>query len=133
MQVLFFFSSSYHLGITNQVGVLVRPIMQAKLVLLIRQVILVSSIRQVYRFIVRPIRKVLDYLVGLYTTSPSYLVGLYTANPSYQSPRLINFGSSRNSLNTTLRPNLRPNSDDSLCHVICQLQDLRLDLRNQAQ
>ena len=34
------------------------------------------------------------------------------------SSRFKNFGSSRNSLNQTLRPNIRPNSDDSLCHVI---------------
>jgi len=36
------------------------------------------------------------------------------------------------SLNPTLRPDLRPNSDDSLCHVMnsCNLQDLRLDLRS---
>ena len=34
------------------------------------------------------------------------------------SPRFKNFGSNRNSLNTTLRPNLRPNSDDSLCCLI---------------
>ena len=37
---------------------------------------------------------------------------------STQSPRFKNFGSSCNSLNPTLRPNLRPDSDDSLCHVI---------------
>ena len=35
-----------------------------------------------------------------------------------QSPRFKSFGSSRNSLNPTFRPNLRLNSDDSLCHVI---------------
>jgi len=35
-----------------------------------------------------------------------------------QSPRLKNFGSSRNSLNPTSRPNLQLNSDDSLCQVI---------------
>ena len=34
------------------------------------------------------------------------------------SPRFKSFGSSLNSLNPALRPNLRPNSDDSLCHVI---------------
>ena len=34
------------------------------------------------------------------------------------SPRFKSFGSSLNSLNAALRPNLRPNSDDSLCHVI---------------
>jgi len=32
--------------------------------------------------------------------------------------RFKNFGLSRNALNPTLRPNLRPNSDDSLCLVI---------------
>ena len=31
---------------------------------------------------------------------------------------LKTFDSGRNSLNQALRPNLRPNSDDSLCHVI---------------
>ena len=35
-----------------------------------------------------------------------------------QSPRFKSFGSSLNSLNAALRLNLRPNSDDSLCHVI---------------
>ena len=35
-----------------------------------------------------------------------------------QSPRFKSFGSSRNSLNLTLRPNLRPNSNNSLCHRI---------------
>ena len=34
------------------------------------------------------------------------------------SPRFKNFGSCHNLLNPTLRPNLRPNSDDSLSHVI---------------
>ena len=37
---------------------------------------------------------------------------------NYQSQRYKNFGLSRNSLSPTLRPNLRPNSDDSLYHVI---------------
>ena len=37
---------------------------------------------------------------------------------SVQSPRFKSFGSSRISLNPTLSPNLIPNSDDSLCHVI---------------
>ena len=33
------------------------------------------------------------------------------------SPRFFkSFGSGRNSLNPALRPDLRPNSDDSLCH-----------------
>ena len=35
-----------------------------------------------------------------------------------QRLRFKNFGSSRNSLKPTLRPDLRPNSDRSLCHVI---------------
>ena len=34
------------------------------------------------------------------------------------SPLYKNFGSSRNCLNPTLRPNLRSNSYDSLCHKI---------------
>jgi len=34
------------------------------------------------------------------------------------SPRLKRFSSGCNSLNPALRPNLRPNSDDSLCHPI---------------
>ena len=34
------------------------------------------------------------------------------------SPRFKSFGSGRSSLNPALRPNLRPNSDDSLCLVI---------------
>ena len=34
------------------------------------------------------------------------------------SPRFKSFGSSLNYLNPTLRPNLRPNSNDSLSHVI---------------
>ena len=38
---------------------------------------------------------------------------------SFQSSRFKNFDSSRNALlKPTIRPNLRPNSDDSLCHVI---------------
>ena len=37
---------------------------------------------------------------------------------AHPSPRFKSFGSSLNSLNAALRPNLRPNSDDSLCHVI---------------
>ena len=36
----------------------------------------------------------------------------------YLSPRFKNFGSSRNSLNPTLGPDLRLNSDDNLCHVM---------------
>ena len=39
-------------------------------------------------------------------------------NVLLQSPRFENFCSSRNSFNPTFRPNLWPNSDDSLCHVI---------------
>ena len=35
-----------------------------------------------------------------------------------QRPRFKSFGSGRNSLNPALRPNLKPNSDDSLFHVI---------------
>ena len=48
------------------------------------------------------------------------------------SPRFKNFGSSRNSLNPTLRPNLRPDSDDSLCHVIdsCKIFGLTLGVRS---
>ena len=37
---------------------------------------------------------------------------------SHLSLRFKNFGSSHNSLNPTLRHNLRPNSDNSLCHMI---------------
>ena len=49
----------------------------------------------------------------------------------YQSPRFKNFDSSRNSLNPTLRPDLRPNSDDSLCHVIdsCKIFGSSLGVR----
>ena len=43
------------------------------------------------------------------------------------SPRFKNFGSSRISLN----PTLRPNSDDSLCHVIdsCKIFGLKYEVR----
>ena len=34
------------------------------------------------------------------------------------NPLFKSFGSGRNSLNPALRPNLRPNSDENLCHVI---------------
>ena len=48
-----------------------------------------------------------------------------------QSQWFKNFGSSRNSLDPTLRPNLRPNSDDSLCHVIdsCEILGSTLGVR----
>ena len=48
-----------------------------------------------------------------------------------QNPRFKNFGSSRNSLNPTLRPDLRPNSDDSLYHVIdsCKIFGSTLGVR----
>ena len=41
----------------------------------------------------------------------------------FLSPRFKSFCSSRNSVNPTLRPNLRPNSNDSMCYVIdsCQI------------
>ena len=47
---------------------------------------------------------------------PRYLERL--EDPVTQSRRFKNFGSSQNFLNPTLRPDLRPNSNDSLCHVI---------------
>ena len=34
------------------------------------------------------------------------------------NPLFKSFGSGRNSLNSAVRPNLRPNSDENLCHVI---------------
>ena len=48
-----------------------------------------------------------------------------------QSPRFKNFGLSRNSLNPTSRPDLRPNSDDSLYHVIdsCKIFGSTLGVR----
>ena len=48
----------------------------------------------------------------------SDLVYLSLLNYPDLSPRFKNFGSSRNSLNPTFRPNLWFNSDDSLCYVI---------------
>jgi len=43
-----------------------------------------------------------------------------------QRPRFKNFSSGRNSLNPALKPNLRPNSDNSLCHMIDSIEILGL-------
>ena len=53
----------------------------------------------------------------LRTTVPT--IECYSSNHwVLQSPRFKNFGSNRNSLNLTIRPDLQPNSNDSLCHMI---------------
>ena len=47
----------------------------------------------------------------------------------YQSPRFKSFCLSLKSLNADLRPNLRPNFDDILCHVIdsCEILGLKFE------
>ena len=70
---------------------------------------------------------ILDYCTVRYTIDPGLqdCMGNHQSRTtgrsgtlSIQSPRFKSFGSCRYSLNPNLRPNLRTNSNDSLCHVI---------------
>ena len=56
---------------------------------------------------------------------------IYAQGSQHQSQRFKSFGWSRYSLNPALRPNLRPNFDDSLCQLIdsCKILGLTYGVR----